>query len=67
MKLRFTLSLQTDDMGTFTQPGCTSFDDALWHVNRARAHDGLPPMSRSTLEMLTMSGGSNRAAFTSEN
>jgi len=47
---RFTLSFYLNDMGSFIQPGCRDMDDALWHVNRARAHDGLPPL---TLAMLT--------------
>lgn len=41
---RFTLNFWKDDMGSFTQPGCTSKGDALWHVNSARAHDGLKPL-----------------------
>lgn len=45
MTPRYTLTLFLDDMGSFTQPGCTSIEDALWHVNRARDHDGLHPLS----------------------
>ena len=31
-----------DDMGSFSQPGCRNKEDALWHINSARDHDGLP-------------------------
>lgn len=41
---RFTLDFWCDDMGSFRQPGCSSLEDALWHVNSARAHDGLAPL-----------------------
>jgi hypothetical protein len=47
--MRYTLTLWKDDMGTFTQPGCRDSEDALWHVNRAREHDGLPPMDLDEL------------------
>lgn len=47
---RFTLKLWKDDMGTFTQPGCRDAEDALWHVNRAREHDNLPPIDLDDLQ-----------------
>ena len=40
--INYTLKLWRDDMGTFTQPGCRDAEDALWHINSARDHDGLP-------------------------
>lgn len=52
MKKRFTLKMYYDDMGSFTQPGCSDLVDALWHVNSARAHDGLRPMTIETLQAL---------------
>lgn len=48
---RFTLNLWTNEGGSFRQPGCRSLDDALWHVNRSRDHDGLAPMDMKRLEM----------------
>jgi hypothetical protein len=39
-------------MGSFTQPGCRDVEDALWHVNSARDHDGLPHISIETLEAM---------------
>ena len=42
--MRYTLHYYRDDMGNFTQPGVTSVEDALWHVNNAREHDGLRPL-----------------------
>lgn len=45
MKNKFTLKLFTDDMGSFTQPGCNDDADALWHVNSARQHDHLKPLT----------------------
>src|SRR5687767_3364721 len=38
--MRYTLNLWKDDMGTFRQPGCRDAEDALWHINKAREHDG---------------------------
>lgn len=32
-------------MGTFTKPGCRDWADALWHINKAREHDGLAPLT----------------------
>ena len=52
MKERYTLKLWRDDMGNFAQAGCTGIDDALWHVNRAREHDGLVPLSREDLVLM---------------
>jgi len=52
MKDTFTLRMFYDDMGTFTQPGCRDLEDALWHVNSARAHDNLKPMNMDTFESL---------------
>lgn len=49
---RYTLTLFTDDMGSFKQPGCRNKEDALWHVNSARAHDGLKPLEMYHLERL---------------
>lgn len=48
---RFALNLWTNEGGAFHQPGCQSLDDALWHVNKARDHDGLPPMAMKRLVM----------------
>ena len=45
MKELFTIKVYADDMGTFTQPGCNSLEDALWHINSARGHDGLNPIT----------------------
>lgn len=42
---RHTLRTFTDDRGTFVQPGCRDLEDARWHFNAARAHDGLAPYS----------------------
>lgn len=53
MKDRFTLRMYYDDMGSFTQPGCRDLDDALWHINSARNHDGLMPMDMDCLLSLT--------------
>lgn len=49
---KFTLRIFTDDMGSFSQPGCSSIDDALWHVNSAREHDALDPIDMDTLQSL---------------
>ena len=53
MKPRFTLRLYLNDMGSFTQPGCADLEDALWHVNNARDHDGLPPLQIEYLRALS--------------
>lgn len=65
---RYTLRLYVNDMGSFTQPGCRSMEDALWHINSAREHDGLPPMSIDDLKALlsTRKGSSQWAEFTPE-
>lgn len=34
--MKYTLHFYKGDMGSFTQPGVTSVEDALWHVNNAR-------------------------------
>jgi hypothetical protein len=49
MKTRFTLNMYRDDMGSFRQPGCRDAEDALWHINKAREHDGLPPIELDDL------------------
>lgn len=41
----YTLTLWRDDMGQLTQRGCSDATDALWHINSAREHDGLCPLS----------------------
>lgn len=66
--MRYTLKLWKDDMGTFTQPGCRDAEDALWHVNSARAHDGLRPMDLDELNDALRSPKSNtmRATLTPE-
>lgn len=66
--MRHTLTLWKDDMGSFKQPGCRNVEDALWHVNKAREHDGLPPMELDELEdAIRHPGcGSLRATFTPE-
>lgn len=56
MKTRFTLTLFTEDMGSFKQPGCTDLIDALWHINSAREHDNLPSMDEETLRRLIQRG-----------
>lgn len=50
--MRYKLKLYMDDMGSFAQPGCSSKEDALWHINKAREHDGLPPITMQKLETL---------------
>lgn len=55
---RRTLSMFLDDMGSFTQPGCETMEDALWHINSARDHDGLPHIDMDDLKLLFR--GSNR-------
>ena len=52
----YTLKLWTDSMGSFTQPGCRDLEDALWHVNKAREHDGLHPLSMDDFEILVLKG-----------
>jgi hypothetical protein len=52
MNTLHTLTLFTDDMGSFKQPGCSSVEDALWHVNSARDHDGLPHLTIDDLMAL---------------
>lgn len=42
--MRYYLEFYKDDMGSFYQSGCRDMDDALWHVNQARDHDGLMPL-----------------------
>lgn len=51
MKL-YTLKMYRDDMGSFTQPGVSSLEDALWHVNSARDHDGLRHIDIDELKRL---------------
>ena len=48
--MMYTLKLWRDDMGTLSQPGVESLEDALWYVNSARAHDGLQPLTLLELE-----------------
>lgn len=50
--LRYTLKMYRDDMGTFTQPGCRDTEEALWHVNAARLHDGLAPLGLPEFKMM---------------
>lgn len=52
MQERFTLRMFTDQMGSFSQPGCTSREDALWHVNKAREHDGLEALTTDQFDRL---------------
>ncbi len=66
MKDRFTLKMYYDDMGSFTQPGCTDLTDALWHVNSAREHDGLRPMTLDTLRALFRGTGKGWAKRVTE-
>lgn len=65
---RFTLNLWWDDMGTFTQPGCRNAEDALWHINSARDHDGLPHIELDELEaaLRNPKGSTFRATLTPE-
>lgn len=49
MSNRLTLELWRDDMGSFKQPGCRNAEDALWHINKAREHDGLKPIELDEL------------------
>lgn len=51
--MKFTLRMFRDDMGSFTQPGCNSLEDALWHVNKAREHDNLAPIDLDELKRLS--------------
>lgn len=67
-KGRFTLNLWTDDMGTFVQPGCRGMEDALWHVNSARDHDGLKSLTLEEFDgMARYPTSSARVQFTTEN
>lgn len=61
--MRYKLKLYMDDMGSFAQPGCSSKEDALWHINSARDHDGLPHITMAKLETLLRRG---EATFTPE-
>lgn len=54
--MRYTLKMYLDDMGSFKQPGCRDEYDALWHVNNAREHDGLEPISLEKLARLIGKG-----------
>lgn len=58
--MRYTLNLWRDDMGTFKQPGCRDAEDALWHINKAREHDNLPPIE---LDELQEALGSKMSSF----
>ncbi len=64
MKTLFTLRMFMDDMGSFTQPGCSSKEDALWHINSARDHDGLPHIDMEKLEWLIRGANFGWAKFT---
>ena len=66
MNARFTLSMFRNDMGSFKQPGCTSKEDALWHINSAREHDGLAPIDMEELESLMRGSSEGYAKFKSE-
>ena len=50
---RFTFSSYIPDMGSFNQPGCRSWEDALWHLNDAREHDNLPALTLGELASLS--------------
>ncbi len=63
MKQKKTLRMFLDDMGSFEQPGCDSVEDALWHVNNARDHDGLKPLSMEKFAALFRNRKSNFARF----
>jgi hypothetical protein len=43
--MRFRLTGYRSDMGDFSQPGCKSVEDALWHLNKMREHDNLPALT----------------------
>lgn len=67
--MRYTLNFWSDDMGTFKQPGCRDVEDALWHINSARDHDGLKPLQADDL-LMALSQPRNtslRATLTPEN
>lgn len=65
---RFTLSSYISDMGSFSQPGCRSWEDALWHLNDARRHDGLPELSLGEIASLPKTRKSTQfAILTPEN
>jgi hypothetical protein len=64
---RSTLKMFTNDMGSFTQPGCRDKEDALWHINSARAHDGLKPLEMDHLDTLLRGCNWGWAHFTPEN
>lgn len=63
MKPRYTLRMFLDDMGSFTQPGCTTLEDALWHVNSARDHDGLAHIGLDKLKHLLRGSNDGWATF----
>lgn len=64
---RYTLTLYISDMGSFKQPGCADWADALWHTNSARAHDGLAPLDLDYLQQLSQKRrGVNWAKLTPE-
>lgn len=56
-----------DDMGSFTQPGVSSKEDALWHINSARDHDGLPHIDMEELERLIRKSDKGWAKFVPQN
>jgi hypothetical protein len=43
--MRFLITSYRDDMGHFQQPGCADVPDFMWHLNKAREHDNLPPLN----------------------
>lgn len=64
MSTRYTLTMFEDSMGSFKQPGCTDKADALWHVNSARDHDGLPHLNLEEFEALMRGTDKGWARFT---
>jgi hypothetical protein len=65
--MRYTLDFWRDDMGTFKQPGCTGAKDALWHINKAREHDGLAPLTMDDMsDALNFPSNAMKATLTPE-
>ena len=53
--MRYTLSLYRDDMGSYktvcmANGSETVWENGLWDVNHARAHDGLRPLTIEQLQ-----------------
>lgn len=64
---RYTLTLTRDDMGTWSQPGVHSLDDALWHLNHARRNDGLEPLTFAELDDMIDLGTASMVVMGSRN